>query len=83
MKALLHIDSLSEERREVAPPNVMLTGTQGAALGVQRAKRAGLSSLLGRSAKPDSRSTERTTRKEYHLRLPVRDATARTNTDLL
>jgi hypothetical protein len=31
--------------------------------------------LLGRLAKPDSRSTERTIRKEYHCRLPERDVT--------
>jgi len=47
--------------------------------GVQRAKRAGLSMLLGRLAKPNTRSTERTTRKEYHIRLPERDVTARLN----
>jgi hypothetical protein len=50
----------------------MLTGTQGAALGVQRVKRAGLSKVLGRLAKPNSRSTERTIRKAYHFRLPER-----------
>jgi len=32
--------------------------------------------LLGCLANPDSRSTERTSRKEYHIRLPERDATA-------
>ena len=42
-------------------------------------KRAGLSMLLGCLAKPDSRSTERTTRKAYHFRLPERDVTARPN----
>jgi hypothetical protein len=54
-------------------PNVMLTGTQGVALGVQRAKRAGLSKVLGRLARPNTRSTERATRKVYRLRLPERE----------
>ena len=52
-------------------------------LGVQRPKGAGLNMLLGCLAKPDSRSTERTTRKEYHRRLPERGVTAWPNTDLL
>jgi hypothetical protein len=55
----------------------MLTGRQGGALAVQRAERAGLSMLLGCLAKPDSRSTERATRKEYHLRLPERELSDR------
>ena len=42
-------------------------------LGVQRPKGAGLNMLLGRLAKPNTRSTERTTRKAYHLRLMERD----------
>jgi len=37
--------------------------------------------LLGRLAKPNSRSIERTTRKEYHRRLPERDVTARLNVE--
>ena len=37
--------------------------------------------LLGRLAKPDSHSTERTSRKEYHRRLPERDVTARLNVE--
>jgi hypothetical protein len=37
--------------------------------------------LLGRLAKPDISSIERTIRKEYQSRLPERDATAGLNTE--
>jgi hypothetical protein len=50
----------------------MLTGTQGAALGVQRAKRARLNIVLGRLAKPNANPTERAAREVYRLRLPER-----------
>jgi hypothetical protein len=55
----------------------MLTGTQSAGLGVQRAKRAWLSSVLGRLVKPNTRSTECTIREVYYFRPPERDATVR------
>jgi hypothetical protein len=41
---------------------------------VQRAKRAGLSMLLGRLARPNTRSTERAIREVYRLRPPERGA---------
>jgi len=60
----------------------MLTGRQRVALAVQRAKRAGLSMLLGCSARPNTCSTERATRRAYHLPPPERNVTTRPNTDL-
>ena len=62
-------------------PNVYVNRHPSAKrLGVQRPKGAGLNMLLGRLAKPDSRSTGRTTREAYHFRLPERDVSARLNT---
>jgi|GEM_PF-3275837 len=61
-------------------PNVYVNRHPSAKrLGVQRPKGAVLNMLLGRLAKPDSRSTERTTRKGYHYRLLERDVSARLN----
>jgi len=51
----------------------MLTG--GESVQVER--------ILGRLAKPNTSSTERTIRKEYHPRLPERDVAARLNTGTL
>ena len=63
-------------------PNVYVNRHPSAKrLGVQRPKGARLNMLLGRLAKPNSRSIERTTRKEYHRRLPERDVTARLNVE--
>jgi len=55
------------------------TGIQGVALGVQRVKRAGLSVLLERLAKPSTSSTKRAARKKYHIRLKERDVIVRKN----
>jgi len=59
--------------RQSASPNVYVNRHPSAQrLGVQRPEGAGLNMLLGRLAKPDSRSTERTSREEYYLRPPDR-----------
>jgi len=67
--------AMSGKMRMPASPNVYGNRHPSAQrLGVQRPKGAGLNMLLGRLAKPDPSSIERTICKAYHLRSPERDA---------